>query len=286
MLEFIPETREITMDDSLHSYIDAVLLVFDRLDQASMGISKFVKDDIEEDSKSVLKADALLFLLYLSAADGDISSKESYFIGEYLGVHISTEDMRKTIKDNNIYSIEFEGRVPLSVQFIVETDNMIVKNGKKDSSGCRMIYDFYKLLGQAFIACDNSVTNKEIQNLACYLETIKLFINNNASTTSKILSDTDADARKAVDLVEIYENKIEESSIISNKVKGNNFQEQIQDSAPWDVVYYKYPCPYCGKYKVRPAKWQDKQFSTAFWGYYSYKLHCNFKCDACKNMWN
>ena len=274
------------MVDSLHNYIDTVLFVLDRLDQADIGISKFVKDSIEDDSKSVLNADTLLFLLYLSAADGDISSIESHFIEEYLGVHMSTEDMRKTIRDNNIYSIEFERKIPLSVQFIVETDNMIVKNGKKDSSGCRMIYDYYKLLGQAFIARDNSVNYKEIQNLACYLETIKSFINRNATTTSKILSDTDDDARKAIDLVEIYDNKINKTSIVSKEVKSNISKEQIQESAPWDIVYYKHPCPYCGQYKVRPAKWQDKQFSTAFWGYYSYKLHCNYKCDACKNMWN
>lgn len=58
-----------------------------------------------------------------------------------------------------------------------------------------------------------------------------------------------------------------------------------QNRAPWDTQYLNYPCPYCGSYKVRRAKWDDKSWSAAFWGAFSYKLHCNYKCDNCKKMW-
>lgn len=59
----------------------------------------------------------------------------------------------------------------------------------------------------------------------------------------------------------------------------------LTNKAPWETQYYNYPCPYCGKFKVRNAKWEDKGFSAAFWGAFSYKLHCRYKCDACKQMW-
>ena len=62
-------------------------------------------------------------------------------------------------------------------------------------------------------------------------------------------------------------------------------QPSRQNQAPWVTKYYNYPCPYCGKYKVKPAKWDDKGFSAAFWGAFSYELHCNYKCDNCKKMW-
>lgn len=55
--------------------------------------------------------------------------------------------------------------------------------------------------------------------------------------------------------------------------------------APWDKQYFDYACPYCGKFTVRMAKWEDKQFSTAFWGFFSRKLHSHYKCDSCKEMW-
>lgn len=61
--------------------------------------------------------------------------------------------------------------------------------------------------------------------------------------------------------------------------------EQMSSRAPWDTKYYSHPCPYCGSYKVRAAKWDDKGFSVAFWGVFSPKLHCRYKCDNCKKMW-
>ena len=61
--------------------------------------------------------------------------------------------------------------------------------------------------------------------------------------------------------------------------------DQMVNKAPWDTQYYNHPCPYCGAYKVRAAKWDDKGFSVAFWGAFSYKLHCHYKCDNCKKMW-
>ena len=49
--------------------------------------------------------------------------------------------------------------------------------------------------------------------------------------------------------------------------------------------YMDNPCPYCGSYEVRHTKWSDKQMSAAFWGFFSYKLHTNYKCDNCGKMW-
>ena len=54
---------------------------------------------------------------------------------------------------------------------------------------------------------------------------------------------------------------------------------------PWAVRYCTSPCPYCGHYKVRYAKWEDKSLSVAFWGIASSKLGTNYKCEHCKQMW-
>ena len=54
---------------------------------------------------------------------------------------------------------------------------------------------------------------------------------------------------------------------------------------PWAVRYMTSPCPYCGHYKVRYAKWDDKSLSVAFWGIASSKIDTNYKCDHCKHMW-
>lgn len=54
---------------------------------------------------------------------------------------------------------------------------------------------------------------------------------------------------------------------------------------PWAVRYSTSPCPHCGHYKVRNAKWEDKSLSVAFWGIASSKIDNNFKCEHCKRMW-
>lgn len=57
------------------------------------------------------------------------------------------------------------------------------------------------------------------------------------------------------------------------------------NNSPWAIRYCTYPCPHCGHYKVRYAKWEDKKASVAFWGIHSSKLGTNFKCEHCGEMW-
>lgn len=270
------------MYDLLKQYIDRVLEIYDSLDENGMGIGNIVEGEENATSIEILKADVVMFLLYLAASDGELSEKEAGFIGSYLGIYYTVDKMREEIRDNNIYSTDFEQRIPLSVVLMVQADNKIVQNGYIDSTGSRMIYDFFKLVGQAFLACDNSIGNIELDNLARYLNNIKMYINENALTTSIIYSNPTVDAEESKKLVVIYESGKYETRI--SKMKQ---QSELKDGpAPWDTVYYRYVCPYCGKYKVRDAKWEDKQFSVAFWGIYSYKLHSKYKCDSCRSMWN
>lgn len=56
-------------------------------------------------------------------------------------------------------------------------------------------------------------------------------------------------------------------------------------SEPWAIRYAIEPCPHCGHYKVRNAKWEDKQMSVAFWGIASTKIGTSFKCEHCGEMW-
>lgn len=56
-------------------------------------------------------------------------------------------------------------------------------------------------------------------------------------------------------------------------------------SEPWAVRYSTSPCPHCGHYKVRHAKWEDKSMSVAFWGMASSTIGKNYKCEHCGRMW-
>ena len=82
-----------------------------------------------------------------------------------------------------------------------------------------------------------------------------------------------------------YQDKIaaEEQELIKHE-----YQQALDSqhyNEPWTVRYATYPCPYCGHYKVRSAKWEDKQLSVAFWGIASSAIGKEYKCEHCKNMW-
>lgn len=69
------------------------------------------------------------------------------------------------------------------------------------------------------------------------------------------------------------------------EIERQNAIASQQKKEPWAIRYMIFPCPYCGHYKVRYAKWEDKQFSVAFWGVASDKLGKNYKCEHCQRMW-
>ena len=89
--------------------------------------------------------------------------------------------------------------------------------------------------------------------------------------------------RKKAKLEKQIKKKEEEQAEIraeyQNAVQSQNLKE------PWAVRYSTSPCPYCGHYKVRYAKWEDKSMSVAFWGIASSKLGKNYKCEHCNRMW-
>ena len=61
--------------------------------------------------------------------------------------------------------------------------------------------------------------------------------------------------------------------------------ESQKEGEPWRIIYATYPCPHCGHYKVRSAKWEDKRASVAFWGSASNAIGKQYKCEHCGEMW-
>lgn len=87
-----------------------------------------------------------------------------------------------------------------------------------------------------------------------------------------------------------HERKLKEEAAEKARQEHIENERQIaiasqQSNAPWAIKYCTYPCPHCGHYKVRYAKWEDKKASVAFWGIHSSKLGTNFKCEYCGEMW-
>mgnify|MGYP001037055919 FL=1 len=102
----------------------------------------------------------------------------------------------------------------------------------------------------------------------------------------RIIARQDAVAREKTP--EAIQQRRQEMQERKQKMLENEYQQAVasqQASEPWTVRYSTHPCPYCGHYKVRYAKWEDKQMSVAFWGMASSAIDKHYKCEWCKKMW-
>ena len=106
-----------------------------------------------------------------------------------------------------------------------------------------------------------------------------------ANRDSYRLAQTDLDAyrRKVIAEKDAIKKARDPATILERE-----YQQAVASqtaSEPWAVRYSIHPCPYCGHYKVRFAKWEDKQLSVAFWGAASSAIGKEYKCEHCGKMW-
>lgn len=118
-----------------------------------------------------------------------------------------------------------------------------------------------------------------ISLFACNVDDYKLARSDFNAYKRKVIAEQDAKAKKK-DPEYIRKQKQEEIE--------REYQQAVasqKSPTPWTVRYETHPCPYCGHYKVRYAKWDDKKISVAFWGAASSTIDMHYKCDSCNKMW-
>ena len=82
---------------------------------------------------------------------------------------------------------------------------------------------------------------------------------------------------------QLAQNKVNAEKRVQ-EIKYEKYLAENKSPESWNPYIAK-PCPHCGHYKVRSAKWDDKKMSVAFWGIHSQKIGKQYICDNCKNMW-
>lgn len=176
------------MDYELKNMINQMYHLCDVLDDGPLGMTQI---DPEQTMKGCLRAELTMFLMYLSASDGNIAWEESEFIRDYLDWNLSANEIERFIKENQIYSTEFENKVPLSMKLFVRADNVVYDNeGYNESLISETLYRAYEMLGKFFLACDGDITGREVEDLTIYLNTLQEYIQNEVKSkrNHKILS--------------------------------------------------------------------------------------------------
>lgn len=172
------------MNNNLKRILEDFYDYCDALDKDGIGIS-YVAPKLDMSTREVIELNMTDFCLYLSASDGVIAVKESEFIREYMGYNLSVSDMRDSITEHNIYSEEFEKKIPLSVITMVKADNYLYNHDgsahidKPDSPRSKFLVKLYEKIGRELLACDDNISENETRDLAIYTGNLTEYVNQN-----------------------------------------------------------------------------------------------------------
>lgn len=113
------------------------------------------------------------YFMYLAAADGKITPSERDFMNTLFDVNMSIQDYVRFVNDNNIYSTDFEDRLPITLRMVVAFDAKMqivsALAGESIEPFCPKLIQFYLEAGKAFIACDGDVNPQEVEDLKTYV---------------------------------------------------------------------------------------------------------------------
>ncbi|MBR6221936.1 MAG: AAA family ATPase [Lachnospiraceae bacterium] len=118
--------------------------------------------------RDMVKFDFLQFLAFLSLSDGADMKEEIAFIKDYLGYDFDVRRLT-TFKYERTGGKDFINTPPRSLTYFVQADiSSTLTPEQKAVKRAKPLVDAYKLLGQAFIACNDEASQIEIANLTNY----------------------------------------------------------------------------------------------------------------------
>lgn len=144
---------------------------------AIVGKEKNENADAEEKKmRRLARKEIMNFLMYLSASDGSIEVMEAIFIKDYFIEQISPEEICQRIEEDNLYSAEFEQKIPLVLKKLVKRDNAVYEiQGDLEESKAEKYICLYELLGREFAACDHEISQSEKDDIATYIGNMRSF---------------------------------------------------------------------------------------------------------------
>ena len=125
--------------------------------------------------RGILQSDIAEFIMYLSASDGTLSFEEVQAYRVITGFGGDTIDSIKAhIKDNNIYSMDFESEPPLIMKLLSKAErNALMYGLKLETSILEFMVSLYKIIGKIIISIDGGITYSEKRDLNIIMRTIE-----------------------------------------------------------------------------------------------------------------
>lgn len=128
------------------------------------------------------------YFMYLAASDGKITQEEKNFMNTLFDTNMSVQDYIRFINENDIYSTDFEERLPLTLKVTTIFDAKIALLSALARQNVDpvtpMLINFYLEAGKAFIACDGDVDDQEIEDIKTYMRNVTESIANAIGSNS------------------------------------------------------------------------------------------------------
>ena len=150
------------MDDTIKSQVDKCLDAADRIEAAGI-----IKDRINTSFRENVRYEMLKFLAALSDGDGLYTNKEAEFIRRNIGFDMNGGMIRSIILSEHIKDAKYLNEMPFSMKYFILAD----AGGKMhDPERKTVLYiNTFRSLGQSFIACNDTTSDKEINLLTDYI---------------------------------------------------------------------------------------------------------------------
>ena len=166
---------------------DALCQVCDMIQDNITAREEFSDKLKELGIKHLLSVELYKFLAYVAVSDGVISWNDSHFISELTGSNSTPESIDKHIRENNIYSTEFEEEIPLILQLLVSVDIIIYqkKGGDyaPDEELSGLLVKLYTMAAGELIEANGrgveDLCKAENENLSIYFSNMQRYIDEN-----------------------------------------------------------------------------------------------------------
>lgn len=197
----------------------------------------------------MIRFDLLQFLVYLLDSENNQLYSEISFIHEYIGQYFSPEKLME-FKYERTETEAFVSTVPRSFTYFAEAD----LSGKsayttKGYSKSRNLYNLYTQLGQEFISCNTTISDRELEHLTAYtsmiekyLRELKLFepgkgpiskgtANSDAKGTKKAVSSKNAKAT-----LDGMKGTLNQEEVPDSEIKLEDLMKELNDLTGLDDV--------------------------------------------------
>lgn len=133
---------------------------------------------IDTDINDAVRTEMGLFMMYLAASDGEISWDEVRMISGICKMELTPSHLGNFIREKNVYSVEFEKKVPYIYKSIVDVDNLLWKMGNEFSASEAFLAT-YKAIGEYLVKADGKIAESEMKDYQIYMGMLIEYRENN-----------------------------------------------------------------------------------------------------------